>query len=39
VAPLGFHEIYTATWLVERHGFRSPDAVRQDQLPPAALAA
>jgi putative transposase len=34
-----FRETYNATWLIERHGFRPPKAVRQDQLQPAALAA
>ncbi|MBE7201299.1 MAG: IS3 family transposase, partial [Parafilimonas terrae] len=34
-----FQETYNTTWLIERHGFRSPAAVRQDQLSPAALAA
>jgi len=39
VALLEFRATYNATWLVERHGFRPPDAVRQDQLSTAALAA
>ena len=30
---------YTTTGLIERHGFQTPAAVRQDQLSPAALAA
>ena len=34
-----FRETYNATWLIERHGFRPPSAVRQDQLSTAALAA
>jgi putative transposase len=38
-ALLDFRETYNATWLIERHGFRPPDAVRQDQLSTAALAA
>jgi transposase InsO family protein len=38
-ALLEFREIYNATWLIERHGFRPPSAVRQDQLSSAALAA
>ena len=38
-ALLAFRDTYNATWLIERHGFRTPDAVRQRQLPPAALAA
>jgi transposase InsO family protein len=38
-ALLDFRETYNANWLIERHGFRPPSAVRQDQLSPAALAA
>jgi hypothetical protein len=38
-ALIEFREIYNATWLIERHGFRPPNAVRQDQLSSAALAA
>lgn len=38
-ALLEFRRTYNSTWLIERHGFRTPDAVRQDQLSPAALAA
>ena len=38
-ALLAFRETYNATWLIERHGFRPPAAIRADQLPPAALAA
>ena len=38
-ALLEFRETYNATWLVERHGFRPPAAVRNEQLPTAALAA
>jgi transposase InsO family protein len=39
VALLEFRETYNATWLIERHGFRPPSAIRQDQLSTAALAA
>ena len=39
VALLEFRETCNATWLIERHGFRPPDAIRQEQLQPAALAA
>lgn len=39
LALLEFREIYNATWLIERHGFISPDAARQNQLQYAALAA
>ena len=38
-ALLDFRETYNATWLIERHGFRPPSAVRRDQLSTAALAA
>jgi hypothetical protein len=38
-ALLAFREAYNATWLVERHGFRPPAAVRAEQLSAAALAA
>src|SRR3712207_889444 len=38
-ALLEFRDAYNATWLIERHGFRPPDAVRREQLQPAALAA
>ena len=36
---LAFRETYDRTWLIERHGFRPPAAIRDEQLPPAALAA
>jgi transposase InsO family protein len=39
LALLEFRETYNATWLVERHGFRPPAAIRAEQLQPAALAA
>ena len=38
-ALLAFQETYNATWLIERHGFRPPRAIREDQLSIAALAA
>src|SRR5918998_1090544 len=38
-ALLVFREVYTTTWLIERHGFQTPAAVRQNQLSPAAVAA
>jgi putative transposase len=37
-ALLEFRDTYNSSWLIERHGFRPPDAVRQDQLSTAALA-
>lgn len=39
LALLDFRETYNSTWLIERHSFRPPAAIRQDQLPPAAIAA
>jgi hypothetical protein len=41
IAPalLDFRDTCNATWLVERHGFRPPEAIRREQLQPAALAA
>jgi hypothetical protein len=38
-ALLAFQETYNAKWLIERHGFRPPAAVREDQLSIAAFAA
>jgi putative transposase len=38
-ALLAFRETYNTTWLIERHGFISPAAFRQQQVEPAALAA
>ena len=34
-----FRETYNSTWLIERHGFRPPAAVRNEHIQPAALAA
>ena len=39
LALLAFRETYNTTWLIERHGFITPAAVRQNQLQSAALAA
>ena len=38
-ALLAFQETYNRTWLIERHGFRPPAAVRDEQLSTAAMAA
>ena len=38
-ALLAFRQAYNTTWLIERHGFQTPAAVRRSQLSPAALAA
>lgn len=39
MALLEFQQTYNATWLIERHGFRTPSAVRHQQLSTTALAA
>jgi transposase-like protein len=39
LALLEFRATYNTSWLIERHGFIVPAAVRQNQLQPAALAA
>jgi putative transposase len=38
-ALLDFRRCYNATWIVERHGYRTPAQVRADQLGPMATAA
>jgi transposase InsO family protein len=38
-ALLEFRQTYNTTWLIERHGFRPPSAIRAEQLSPIALAA
>lgn len=38
-ALIEFRETYNTTWLIERHGFRPPAAIRQEQLQPEARAA
>ena len=38
-ALLDFKETYNTIWLIERLGYRTPAAIRQNQLPPMALAA
>jgi putative transposase len=38
-ALLEFRQTYNTTWLIGRHGFRPPSAIRAEQLSPAALAA
>ena len=39
LALLAFRETYNTAWLIERHGYVTPVAVRQSQLQPAALVA
>src|SRR5690348_59116 len=38
-ALLAFRETYNATWLIERHAFRPPAAIREEHLSAVALAA
>jgi putative transposase len=38
-ALLAFRETYNTTWLIQRHGFLTPDQFRQKQLQTAAIAA
>ena len=38
-AVLAFKQRYNQTWIVERHGYKTPAQVRAEQRPPAALAA
>jgi transposase InsO family protein len=38
-ALIDFRHTYNTTWLIERHGFRPPNAIRAEQLSSAALAA
>jgi putative transposase len=38
-ALLDFKRRYNSEWLIERHGFKPPAAVRDEQLTPMALAA
>ena len=38
-ALLAFRDTYNTSWLIERHGFITPDAARQKQLQPAVMAA
>ena len=38
-ALLAFRDTYNTTWLIERHGFLTPAAFRQQELQPAARAA
>lgn len=39
LALIAFRKDYNATWLIQRHGFLSPAAFRQNRLQPAARAA
>lgn len=38
-AVIEFRRTYNTTRLIERHGFRPPDAIRTERPPPAVLAA
>ena len=39
LALLAFRRHYNETWILERHGYRTPAAIRAAQIQPAALAA
>jgi putative transposase len=39
LALIAFKDRYNRSWIVERHGYRTPAQVRHDQLHPAAFAA
>jgi putative transposase len=39
LALLDFRQIYNTAWIVERHGYKTPEQVRTEQLQPAAKAA
>ena len=39
LALQGFRETYNRTWIVERHGYKTPAQVRADQLDQAPMAA
>ena len=39
LALLEFRRCYNETWILERHGYRTPAAIRAAQIQPAALAA
>ena len=32
LALLAFRQTYSQTWIIERHGYRTPDQVRADQI-------
>ncbi len=38
-ALLAFREVYNTAWLIERHGYLTPEQFRQKQLPSVAAAA
>jgi transposase InsO family protein len=38
-ALLAFREVYNTTWLIERHGYLTPEQFRQKQLPSVVAAA
>ena len=39
LALVSFRRTYTQTWLIERHGYRTPAQVRADQLGQVSMAA
>ena len=38
-AMLAFREVYNTTWLIQRHGYLTPEQFRQKQLPSVVAAA
>jgi hypothetical protein len=38
-AMLTFREVYNTTWLIERHGYLTPEQFHQKQLPSVEAAA
>ena len=39
LALIAFKRTYNQTWIIERHGYRTPDQVRADQLDRVPMAA
>ena len=39
LALIAFKHTYNQTWIIERHGYRTPAQVRADQIGPLAMAA
>ena len=39
LALLAFQQTYNQTWIIERHGYRTPAQVRAEQISPMPMAA
>ena len=39
LAPLAFKQTYNQSWIIERHGYKTPAQVRTDQISPMSVAA